>query len=202
LVQIRNNDDDQGPKPCKLDDVSLETSSPAVTDLYLGYKPLDPPRRQRPAKLGQARPSPARPARLPGRASRELAHAFYSTAALRSRIGRSLLSNRPAAANERIAWRVLSSTVPATPQRQWGSPVGVNARAPGQLGLVGFARVAQRQIDRLALVVLIKASVEQIIPKMVRHLAQHATNSVSVIIVTVAAVIHGVPAGTMGVTLQ
>ena len=31
------------------------------------------------------------------------------------------------------------------------SPVGVYARAPGQLGLVAFARVAQRQIDRLGL---------------------------------------------------
>jgi hypothetical protein len=48
----------------------------------------------------------------------------------------------------------------------------------------------------------IKAAVEQIIPEMVRHLAQHATNSVGVIIVTVAAVIHGVPAGAMGVALQ
>jgi hypothetical protein len=82
------------------------------------------------------------------------------------------------------------------------SPVGVYARAPAQLGLVGFARVAQRQIDRLGLVVLINAAVEQIIPEMVRHLAQRATNSVSVIIVTVAAVIHGVPAGAMGVALQ
>jgi hypothetical protein len=32
------------------------------------------------------------------------------------------------------------------------SPVGVYARAPGQLGLVGFARVAQRQIDRFGLI--------------------------------------------------
>ena len=61
-------------------------------------------------------------------------------------------------------------------------------------------RVAQRQIDRLGL--LINATIEQIVSKMVRHLAQHATNSVGVIIVTVAAVIHGVPAGAMGVALQ
>ena len=82
------------------------------------------------------------------------------------------------------------------------SPISVYARAPGQLGLVGLARVAQRQIDRLRLVVSINAAVEQIIAEMVRHLAQHATNSVGVIIVTVASVIHGVPAGTTGVALQ
>ena len=73
-------------------------------------------------------------------------------------------------------------------------------RAPGQLGLVGFARAAQRRLA--SLVALIKASVEQIISRMVRHLAQHATSSVSVIIVTVAAVIHGVPAGAMGMAFQ
>jgi hypothetical protein len=80
------------------------------------------------------------------------------------------------------------------------SPIGVYARAPGQLGLIAFARVAKQQIDRLA--IPINAAVEQIIPEMVRHLAQRATNSVGVIIVTVAAVIDGVPAGAMGVALQ
>jgi hypothetical protein len=48
----------------------------------------------------------------------------------------------------------------------------------------------------------INAAVEQIIPEMVRHLAQHTTNSVGVIIVTAAAVIHGVPAGAMGMAFQ
>ena len=72
----------------------------------------------------------------------------------------------------------------------------------GPAGLIGFARVAQRQIDRLGLVVPIKASIEQIIPAIVRHFAQHATNSVGVIIMTVAAVIHSVPAGAVGMTFQ
>ena len=37
---------------------------------------------------------------------------------------------------------------------------------------------------------------------MAAQVAQHAANSVGVIIVAVAAVIHGVPAGAMGVALQ
>ena len=45
------------------------------------------------------------------------------------------------------------------------SPVGVDARTPGQLGFVGSARVAQRQIDRLGLVIPINAAVEHANPQ-------------------------------------
>ena len=45
------------------------------------------------------------------------------------------------------------------------SPVGVDARAPGQLGFVGSARAAQRQIDRLGLVIPINAAVEHANPQ-------------------------------------
>ena len=45
------------------------------------------------------------------------------------------------------------------------SPVDVDARAPGQLGFVGSARVAQRQIDRLGLVIPINAAVEHANPQ-------------------------------------
>src|SRR5262245_16567875 len=43
------------------------------------------------------------------------------------------------------------------------SPVGVYARAPGQLGLVAFARVAKRQIDRLVGVIPINAARPRIV---------------------------------------